>query len=90
MLKFLRKLFGCYHECEIIIPEPIMGEPFNTFNDVINEPIMVPCEDTQKNKIIGNIINAVINEKQDGFISYTEEAMNSVTDNKFCFIKYRK
>lgn len=43
----------------------------------------------KKNEIVSNIISAVIIEKEKGFISWNEQAMSDVTDNKFAFLKYR-
>lgn len=43
----------------------------------------------EKNQIIADIIKAVTEEKMQSFISYTEQAMDDVTDSKYIFLKYR-
>lgn len=98
MLELLRKIFGCYHDNTldseyVANPEQMFGM-FDLLKD--NNEHILKIEDEselflkdEKKEIIGNIISAVVSEKEKGFISYIEEAQDSVTDGKFKFIKYR-
>lgn len=98
MLKILRKIFGCYHDntlnSEYVANPEQMMEMINLLKDNDEHTLKVKDESelftkNEKKKIIGNIISAVVSEKKKGFISYTEEAQDSVTGGKFKFIKYR-
>ena len=98
MLKILRKIFGCYHDntlnSEYVANPEQMMEMINLLKDNDEHTLKVKDESelftkNEKKEIIGNIISAVVSEKKKGFISYTEEAQDSVTGGKFKFIKYR-
>lgn len=98
MLELLRKIFGCYHDNTldsdyVANPEQMM-EMFDLLKDNDEHTLKVEDESElfpkdEKKEIIGNIVSAVVSEKEKGFISYTEEAQDSVTSGKFKFIKYR-
>jgi len=89
MLELLRKIFGCYHDNTL---DYVTTHKYNEelkehtleIENLANEFIK-----DEKKEIIGNIVSAVVSEKKKGFISYTEEAQDSVTNGKFKFIKYR-
>lgn len=85
ILELFRKVFGCYHDNSLDIEE----QPINKHILKIYE-----LEDMygtkEKSEVISNIVSAVINEKEKEFVSYTEEAMDEVTNGKFKFKKYRK
>ena len=89
MLELLRKILGCYHDNTLDYAtmykynEELKAHTLEIEN-LANEFIK-----DEKKEIIGNIVSAVVSEKEKGFISYTEEAQDSVTGGKFKFIKYR-
>lgn len=98
MLELFRKIFGCYHDntldSEYVVNSEQMLDMNNSLKD--NDEHILRVEDEselfkkdEKKEIIGNIVSAVVSEKEKGFISYTEEAQDLVTDGKFKFIKYR-
>lgn len=98
MLKILRKIFGCYHDntldSEYVTNPGQMMEMINLLKDNDEHTLKVKDKSElfkkdEKKEIIKNIISAVVSEKKKGFISYTEEAQDSVTGGKFKFIKYR-
>lgn len=98
MLEILRKIFGCYHDnkldSEYVANHKQMLEMINLLKNNDEHTLKVEDESElfkkdEKKEIIGNIVSAVISEKKKGFISYTEEAQDSVTNGKFKFIKYR-
>lgn len=98
MLELLRKIFGCYHDntldSEYVANPEQMQEMIDLLKDNDEHTLKVEDESElfpkdEKKEIIGNIVSAVVSEKEKGFISYTEEAQDSVTDGKFKFIKYR-
>lgn len=95
MLELLRKIFGCYHDntldSDYVANPEQMIDLFKDNNEhtlkLEDESELFPKD--EKKEIIGNIVSAVVSEKQKGFVSYTEEAQDSVTSGKFKFIKYR-
>jgi len=98
MLKILRKIFGCYHDdtldSEYVANLEQMMEMINLLKDNDEHTLKIEDESElfpkdEKKEIIENIVSAVVSEKKKGFISYTEEAQDSVTGGKFKFIKYR-
>ena len=98
MLEILRKIFGCYHDntldSEYVANPKQMLEMINLLKNNDEHTLKVEDESElfkkdEKKEIIGNIVSAVVSEKKKGFISYTEEAQDSVTSGKFKFIKYR-
>lgn len=98
MLELLRKIFGCYHDntldSEYVANPEQMMEMIDLLNDNDEHTLKIEDESElfpkdEKKEIIGNIISAVVAEKEKGFISYIEEAQDSVTDGKFKFVKYR-
>ena len=98
MLEILRKIFGCYHDntldSEYVANHKQILEMINLLKNNDEHTLKVEDESElfkkdEKKEIIGNIVSAVISEKKKGFISYTEEAQDSVTNGKFKFIKYR-
>lgn len=92
ILDLFRKVFGCYHDNSMDIPEPEIPKShvldMSDVNDLCRK-IIDKLENEQKTAI-GNIVSAVIAHKEKGFISYSEEAMDQVTGGKYKFIKYRK
>lgn len=97
MLKILRKIFGCYHDntldSEYVANPEQMMKMINLLKDNDEHTLKVEDESElfkkdEKKEIIKNIISAVVSQKKKGFISYTEEAQDSVTGGKFKFIKY--
>lgn len=92
ILELFRKVFGCYHDDtldieEVEIPESHvidMSSSIKLCRDIVDKL------QAEQNEVIGNIVSAVINEKEKEFVSYTEEAMDEVTGGKFKFKKYRK
>lgn len=91
MLKLFRKIFGCWHESAN--PEKFM-EMVDLLKDYDEHTLVIkkkaelyPKED--KKKVISDIISAVISSKEGEFVSYVEDAMDSVTDGKFKFLKFR-
>lgn len=92
ILDLFRKVFGCYHDNSMDIPEPEIPESHVLDMSDVNDlclKIIDKLENEQKTAI-GNIVSAVIAHKEKGFISYSEEAMDQVTGGKYKFIKYRK
>ena len=98
MLELLRKIFGCYHDntldSDYVANPEQMQEMIDLLKDNAEHTLKVEDESElfpkdEKKEIIGNIVSAVVYEKEKGFISYTEEAQDSVTGGKFKFIKYR-
>lgn len=91
ILNFLRRIFGCYHDDTLDIEEQAipeshiidMSDSIKLCKDIINK-----LQSEQK-EVIGNIVSAVVEHKQKGFISFDEEAMANVTGGKFKYIKYR-
>ena len=90
MLELLRRIFGCVHDPELDYDATKYnyGEELTQHTLEIEKLTDAFVKD-EKKEIIGNIVSAVVAEKQKGFISYTEEAQDSVTGGKFKFIKYR-
>lgn len=85
ILELFRKVFGCYHDNSLDIEElPINKHILKVYglDDMYGTK--------EKSEVIGNIVSAVIDEKEKSFVSYTEEAMDEVTNGKFKFKKYRK
>lgn len=83
ILETLRKIFGCYSDQ---IPAIIyLDEQAEEHTEYVEEP---EKKDEQA-EIIKKIIAEVLAEKQKGFVSWTEEAMDNVTENCFKHIKYR-
>lgn len=75
----MRKIFGCYSDQ---IPAIIyLDDQAERHTKVVDE--------SERDEIILNIVSTIMAEKQNGFVSYVEEAMDAVTDNKFKFLKYR-
>ena len=94
MLELFRKIFGCWHDNTLDFEEQTIPESHVIDMSDINEmlkQIRKKCDEEVKEKkeIIENIVSAVISDKEKGFISYVEEAQDSVTGGKFKFIKYR-
>ena len=90
MLELFRKIFGCYHD-----PELDYGATKYNYSEELTqhtlevEKLADAFVKDEKKEIIENIVSAVISDKEKGFISYVEEAQDSVTNGKFKFIKYR-
>ena len=83
ILETLRKIFGCYSDQ---IPAIIyLDEQAEEHTQYVEEP---EKKDEQA-EIIKQLMAEVLAEKRKGFISWTEDAMDSVTENQFKFIKYR-
>ena len=79
ILELMRKIFGCYSDQ---IPAIIyLDDQAERHTKVVGE--------SERDEIISNIVSTIMAEKQNGFVSYVEEAMDAVTDNKFKFLKYR-
>ena len=98
MLELLRKIFGCYHDNaldrEYLVSREQMLGMIDSLKDNGEHTLTIKDEselfkNDEKKEIIGNIISAVVSEKEKGFISYTEESQDSVSGGKFKFIKYR-
>lgn len=90
MLELLRKIFGCYHDPELDCD----ATKYNYSEELTQHTLEIEkltdaFVKDEKKEIIGNIVSALVSEKEKGFISYTEEAQDSVTGGKFKFIKYR-
>lgn len=92
ILELFRKVFGCYHDNSIDIQEPEIPESHvidtSTTIDLCHQ--IIDKLQVEQKEVIDNIVSAVIDEKEKSFVSYTEEAMDEVTDGKFKFKKYRK
>lgn len=79
MLEFLRSIFGCYSNDNIVTIS--LDEQENEHTVVLTK---TPDDEKQeKDLIISNIIESVIEEKSKYFVSYVEDAMDAVTDYKF-------
>ena len=98
MLELLRRIFGCYHDntldSEYVANPDQLMEMIDLLKDNDEHTLKVEDESElfkkdEKKEIIGNVVSAVVSEKEKGFISYMEEAQDSVTGGKFKFIKYR-
>lgn len=98
MLELFRKIFGCYHDNaldrEYLASREQMIGMIDSLKDNGEHTLTIKDESElfnkdEKKEVIGNIISAVVSEKEKGFISYAEEAQDSVTSCKFKFIKYR-
>ena len=90
MLELFRKIFGCYHDPELDYD----ATKYNYSEELTQHTLEVEkladaFVKDEKKEIIENIVSAVISDKEKGFISYIEEAQDSVTNGKFKFIKYR-
>lgn len=90
ILETLRKIFGCYSDQNpAIIYLDEQAEDHTVYvNDGVPRGVIIPTDDEQK-QAIAEIVANVVAIKKKGFISYTEEAMDAVTDNRYRFIKYR-
>lgn len=90
MLELFRKIFGCYHDPELDYDatQYKYGEELTQHTLEVEKLVDAFVKD-EKKEIIENIVSAVISDKEKGFISYMEEAQDSVTGGKFKFIKYR-
>lgn len=90
ILETLRKIFGCYSDQNpAIIYLDEQAEDHTIYvNDGVPRGVIIPTDDEQK-QAIAEIVANVVAIKKKGFISYTEEAMDAVTDNRYRFIKYR-
>ena len=84
ILELFRKVFGCFSDDDtyIEITDDDHVLKIDNLTDAYNNK--------EKSEVIGNIVSAVIDEKEKSFVSYTEEAMDEVTAGKFKFKKYRK
>ena len=90
MLELFRKIFGCWHD-------PVLDSDATKYNyseeltqhTLELEKLADAFVKDEKKEIIENIVSAVISDKEKGFVSYIEEAQDSVTGGKFKFIKYR-
>lgn len=94
MLKPIRKIFGCYSDPALNNDyEEISNDKCiiinNTCDDIYQLSNTKNISDSEKRETITNIINAVIEDKEKTFISYVEDAYDSVTNNQFKYIKYR-
>lgn len=79
MLNFLRSIFGCYSNDYVVTLN--LDEQENEHTVILTK---TPDDEKQeKDLIISNIVEAVIDEKSKHFVSYVEDAMDSVTDYKF-------
>lgn len=91
ILETLRKIFGCYSDQ---IPAIIyLDEQAEAHTEYIGDPVpppgvIIPTDEEQK-QAIAEIVANVVAMKKKGFVSYTEEAMDAVTDNRYRYIKYR-
>lgn len=90
ILETLRKIFGCYSDQNpAIIYLDEQAEKHTVYvNDGVPRGVIIPTDEEQK-QAIAEIVANVVAMKKKGFISYTEEAMDAVTDNRYRFIKYR-
>lgn len=91
ILELLRKIFGCYSDQNpaVIYLDEQAEEHTEYIDDPVPPPgVTLPTDDEQK-QAIAEIVANVVAMKKKGFISYTEEAMDAVTDNRYRFIKYR-
>lgn len=92
ILDLFRKVFGCYYDNSMDIQEPEIPEShvldMSDVNDLCHQ--IIDKLENERKTAIGNIVSTVIAHKEKGFISYSEEAMDQVTDGKYKFIKYRK
>lgn len=90
ILETLRKIFGCYSDqIPAIIYLDEQAEEHTVYvNDGVPRGVIIPTDEEQK-QAIAEIVANVVAMKKKGFVSYTEEAMDAVTDNKYRYIKYR-
>lgn len=90
MLELFRKIFGCYHDPELDYDATKYNYSEELTQHTLElEKLADAFVKDEKKEIIENIVSAVISDKEKGFISYVEEAQDSVTNGKFKFIKYR-
>ena len=101
ILETLRKIFGCYSDQipAIIyldeqaeahteyIDDPVENKEY--IDDPVPPPGVILLTDEEQKQAIAEIVANVVAMKKKGFVSYTEEAMDAVTDNKYRYIKYR-
>lgn len=88
ILELFRKIFGCYSDqvpAFIYIEEP--EDHVRTVEDL--QAAGAKAVDKELAGIITNIMDVVVAKKSEGFISYVEDAMDGVTENRYSFIKYR-
>lgn len=80
------------NECECVVPEAtsdlienVKPDTESTYSPAYQE------DEAERKEVIANIIQATIDSKftTEGFISFTENAMDKVTNGKFKFIKFR-
>ena len=90
MLELFRRIFGCWHnpELDCDATKYKYGEELTQHTLEIEKLADAFVKD-EKKEVIKDIVSAVISEKEKGFVSYVEEAQDSVTGGKFKFIKYR-
>ena len=90
MLELFRRIFGCWHDPELDcdVTKYKYGEELTQYTLEIEQLADAFVKD-EKKEVIKNIVSAVISDKEKGFVSYIEEAQDSVTGGKFKFIKYR-
>ena len=90
ILETLRKIFGCYSDqIPAIIYLDEQAEDHTIYvNAGVPRGVIIPTDEEQK-QAIAEIVANVVAMKKKGFVSYTEEAMDTVTDNRYRFIKYR-
>ena len=90
ILELLRKIFGCYSDQipAVVYLDEQAEEHTIYVNDGVPRGVIIPTDEEQK-QAIAEIVANVVAIKKKGFISYTEEAMDAVTDNRYRFIKYR-
>lgn len=101
MIRLIRKIFG--YETEV--PEsPSVQEDFWSSQNIPEEHKIEiddkwarleagkgysALPDEEQKELISKIVSSVLAEKEKSFVSYTEEAMDFVTDNQYRYIKYR-
>ena len=90
MLELFRRIFGCWHDPELDSD----ATKYNYSEELTQHTLEIEkladiFVKEEKKEVIENIVSAVISDKEKGFVSYIEEAQDSVTGGKFKFIKYR-
>ena len=90
MLELFRRIFGCWHDPELDGD----ATKYNYSEELTQHTLEIEkladaFVKDEKKEVIKNIVSAVISDKEKGFVSYVEEAQDSVTGGKFKFIKYR-
>jgi hypothetical protein len=62
---------------------------FGCYADNVVLPVFLLDEENEHTIVTGKKTESSLDDEAEGFVSYTEEAMDNVTDGRFKFAKYR-